>query len=93
LFHAIDAAARIIYCANNDSCKYLNQKESAIMDEELMGSFYGFTTDQLMELAGLSCAAGILEAYPVEKFGSVLVVCGPGSCVASKSSLISCYLS
>jgi NAD(P)H-hydrate repair Nnr-like enzyme with NAD(P)H-hydrate epimerase domain len=49
------------------------------MDEELMGAINGFNNDQLMELAGLSCAAGVLDAYPTESHRSVLVVCGPGS--------------
>ncbi len=68
----------------NDSCwylnvlQYLNQVDAQNLDVELMGSL-GFSIDQLMELAGLSVACSVLDAYPCEKFKRVLVVCGPGS--------------
>ena len=32
-----------------------------------------------MELAGLSCACAVADVYPKDKFGSVLVLCGPGN--------------
>lgn len=38
--------------------KYLGQEEAQHIDEELF-SEYGFSVDQLMELAGLSCATAI----------------------------------
>jgi NAD(P)H-hydrate epimerase len=48
------------------------------MDEELMGPL-GWTSPQLMELAGLSCAMGIRHVYAPDLNRRVLVVCGPGN--------------
>lgn len=40
----------------------------------------GFSIDQLMELAGLSCAEAVFRTYPPLKgFRRVLVACGPGN--------------
>lgn len=45
----------------------------------------GFSIDQLMELAGLSCAGAIADAFPIPDTKSsasgaaVLVVAGPGN--------------
>ena len=36
----------------------------------------GFSVDQLMELAGLSCACAIAAAYPLPSFTRVLVLAG-----------------
>ncbi|XP_008329312.1 NAD(P)H-hydrate epimerase [Cynoglossus semilaevis] len=62
--------------------KYLGQEEAQHIDEELFTE-YGFSVDQLMELAGLSCATAITRGYPltslVKPRPSVLVVCGPGN--------------
>ncbi|XP_069805894.1 NAD(P)H-hydrate epimerase [Dendropsophus ebraccatus] len=62
--------------------KYLSQVEAQAVDEELFNE-YKFSVDQLMELAGLSCATAIAKAYPVSSFTSslpsVLVICGPGN--------------
>ncbi|XP_065324680.1 NAD(P)H-hydrate epimerase-like [Gordionus sp. m RMFG-2023] len=60
---------------------YLSQSEAKKLDEELMGE-YAYTLEQLMELAGLSCAEAILSCYPLSqlsKGGLVLVCCGPGN--------------
>ena len=40
----------------------------------------GFSVDQLMELAGLSCACAIAEAYPLASFARVLVLAGAWVC-------------
>ena len=54
------------------------------IDQELFNE-YQFSVDQLMELAGLSCATAITRAYPVASLGSgspdptVLICCGPGN--------------
>ncbi len=43
---------------------------------------YGFSVDQLMELAGLSCAHAIADAYASRSPSSplrTLIVCGPGN--------------
>ncbi|KAI3358128.1 hypothetical protein L3Q82_003128 [Scortum barcoo] len=62
--------------------KYLGQEEAQHIDEELF-SEYGFSVDQLMELAGLSCATAVARAYPltslVKARPSLLVICGPGN--------------
>ncbi|KAM3857968.1 NAD(P)H-hydrate epimerase [Diretmus argenteus] len=64
------------------SIKYLGQEEAQHIDEELF-SEYGFSVDQLMELAGLSCATAITRAYPtsslVKARPALLVICGPGN--------------
>uniref|UniRef100_A0A6S9JPG5 NAD(P)H-hydrate epimerase n=1 Tax=Heterosigma akashiwo TaxID=2829 RepID=A0A6S9JPG5_HETAK len=56
--------------------RLLNQEEAINLDVELM-SVPGFSIDQLMELAGLSCAAALHRAYPDQR--RVLIVCGPGN--------------
>ncbi|KAM9383891.1 NAD(P)H-hydrate epimerase isoform 1-T2 [Pholidichthys leucotaenia] len=62
--------------------KYLGQEEAQHIDEELF-SEYGFSVDQLMELAGLSCATAVTRAYPltslVKARPSLLLICGPGN--------------
>ena len=55
--------------------KFLNQQEAIQIDQELFND-YGFSVDQLMELAGLSCAQAIYSEYPK---GRVLVIAGPGN--------------
>ncbi|XP_018421553.1 PREDICTED: NAD(P)H-hydrate epimerase-like [Nanorana parkeri] len=61
---------------------FVSQAEAQAVDEELFNE-YRFSVDQLMELAGLSCATAIAKAYPASSFTSdlpsVLVVCGPGN--------------
>ncbi|NWI65411.1 NNRE epimerase, partial [Todus mexicanus] len=58
------------------------QEEAQAIDQELFTE-YKFSVDQLMELAGLSCATAIAKAYPPSSFTTsqptVLVVCGPGN--------------
>lgn len=56
--------------------RYLGQQEAINIDLELFNE-YKFSVDQLMELAGLSCATAIKRAYPTAK--SALVCCGPGN--------------
>ena len=46
--------------------KLLNQKEATDIDLELFND-YKFSVDQLMELAGLSCAHAIKKSFPSEK--------------------------
>ncbi|MGH0178977.1 UNVERIFIED_CONTAM: hypothetical protein FKN15_000286 [Acipenser sinensis] len=56
--------------------------EAEHIDEELFTE-YRFSVDQLMELAGLSCAVAIAKGYPAASFPrespTVLVLCGPGN--------------
>ncbi|PWA16780.1 hypothetical protein CCH79_00017877, partial [Gambusia affinis] len=70
--------------------RHLGQEEAQKIDEELFSEF-GFSVDQLMELAGLSCATAVtrvldlcpLQAYPLSSLvkarPSLLVICGPGN--------------
>lgn len=66
----------------NAAVKYLSQAEAQAVDEELFNE-YQFSVDQLMELAGLSCATAIAKAYPPKAMArsspTVLVICGPGN--------------
>ena len=57
---------------------YLSQSDAVAVDEELMAS-PGFSVDQLMELAGLSVAEAVYDAYSRESHARVLCVCGPGN--------------
>ena len=54
----------------------LGQDAAIALDEDLMRT-PGFSVDQLMELAGLSVACAVKDAYP--DASSVLVVAGPGN--------------
>lgn len=54
----------------------LGQKAAAQLDIDLM-TVPGFSIDQLMELAGLSVASAIYDAYPNVK--CVLAIAGPGN--------------
>ncbi|KAK9475866.1 YjeF N-terminal domain-containing protein [Lipomyces japonicus] len=57
---------------------YLSAKNAAALDAELMSSG-GFSLDQLMELAGLSCAQAVYRAHPPSKYKNILVLVGPGN--------------
>jgi len=57
--------------------RLLGQQEAADIDNELFDQ-YGFSVDQLMELAGQACAHAVLRAYP-EMSGNALIICGPGN--------------
>lgn len=60
--------------------KYLGQSEAANIDKDLFDK-YRFSVDQLMELAGQSCAIAIAKCYPpkADSPNRVLVCCGPGN--------------
>uniref|UniRef100_A0A915KDL8 NAD(P)H-hydrate epimerase n=1 Tax=Romanomermis culicivorax TaxID=13658 RepID=A0A915KDL8_ROMCU len=60
---------------------FFSQEDATNIDKKLFND-YGFSVDQLMELAGLSCATSIATVYPksqLAKNGRVLVICGPGN--------------
>ncbi|KQJ96488.1 pyridoxine/pyridoxamine 5'-phosphate oxidase 1, chloroplastic isoform X2 [Brachypodium distachyon] len=57
---------------------YLSQRDAAEIDKQLMGPL-GFSVDQLMELAGLSVAAAVVEVYKLSEHTRVLIICGPGN--------------
>ncbi|ALC48558.1 CG2974 [Drosophila busckii] len=68
-------------CGNDNKdgmLKYLNQTEAINVDLELFNE-YKFSVDQLMELAGLSCAHAIIKCFPADRYTRVLVCCGPGN--------------
>ncbi|XP_053681141.1 NAD(P)H-hydrate epimerase [Anopheles nili] len=73
-----DRLGHIIYSLYR--MRYLNQQEAISVDEELFNE-YKFSVDQLMELAGLSCAHAIADAYAPDslKSNKVLICCGPGN--------------
>ena len=56
----------------------LSQDQATKIDEELMAQ-PGFAIEQLMELAGLSCASALADAFPKVEGKRVLVLCGPGN--------------
>lgn len=59
--------------------KFLGQKEAQDIDIELFNE-YKFSVDQLMELAGLSCAIAAARAYDSSGINKdILVICGPGN--------------
>lgn len=61
------------------STGYLNAKDAAALDVELMSS-PGFCLEQLMELAGLSVAEAVFQVIPPSSSkGKILIVCGPGN--------------
>ncbi|KAL8584072.1 hypothetical protein ACOMHN_022412 [Nucella lapillus] len=68
--------------ATTQKVKYLGQEEAQKIDEELF-STYAFSVDQLMELAGYSCAVAVAKCYPActlpKHQAAVLVCCGPGN--------------
>lgn len=61
-----------------------------------MGPTYGFSIDQLMELAGLAVAYAVAHEYPPALFGRrsahagkhVGIVCGPGSAYENENAYI-----
>ncbi|KAK8846840.1 NAD(P)H-hydrate epimerase [Kwoniella newhampshirensis] len=61
------------------SIRYISQKLALQIDEELMSSSGAFSLDQLMELAGLSCAQALAKSYPASSHRRVMVACGPGN--------------
>ncbi|XP_057338619.1 NAD(P)H-hydrate epimerase [Microplitis mediator] len=70
-------------CKNNNNSKmvkYLKQTEAINVDKDLFDK-YKFSVDQLMELAGQSCAIAVAKTYPLagNKNDYVLVCCGPGN--------------
>ncbi|UYV71115.1 APOA1BP [Cordylochernes scorpioides] len=55
------------------------QQEAIEIDQELFTE-YGFSVEQLMELAGLSVACAVYRSYPpTGRRPAILVCCGPGN--------------
>jgi len=64
------------------SLRYISAKIAQQIDEELMSAAGAFSLDQLMELAGLSCAQALAKVYDNKTYPRVLVCCGPGNQVS-----------
>lgn len=77
LFYSLNRKFTI---SNVTMVKYLGQQEAINVDLELFNE-YLFSVDQLMELAGLSCASAIAKTYSKSSLHdkSILVCCGPGN--------------
>jgi NAD(P)H-hydrate epimerase len=73
-------ALKPILISEQKMIKYLSQSEAINIDMELFEK-YKFSVDQLMELAGQSCAIAIKKCYPLFSNikNNVLVCCGPGN--------------
>lgn len=56
---------------------FLGQEAARELDQDLMSPELGWSIEQLMELAGLSCACSIAEQY--NKSSRVLILVGPGN--------------
>lgn len=65
---------------------FLKQTEAQQLDADLMSPELGFSIDQLMELAGLSCASAIAAEYPASTHRDVVILAGPGNNGATGSS-------
>jgi hypothetical protein len=65
--------------SSNSSIRCISPEQAAAIDMDLMSPEVGFRLEQLMELAGLSCAAAVSRVYPRDKYSRVLVVAGPGN--------------
>jgi NAD(P)H-hydrate epimerase len=61
--------------------QYVTQDVATKMDVDLMGPEVGFTTEQLMELAGLAMAQAVAKVWPTPSDRSlrVFIICGPGN--------------
>ena len=60
--------------------RFLGAAVAQQIDRDLMSPAGGFSIDQLMELAGLSCAEAVYRSYPPHAgYRRVLVACGPGN--------------
>ncbi|XP_034945189.1 NAD(P)H-hydrate epimerase [Chelonus insularis] len=79
-----NSKSRIFYLGQskyqNKMVNLLKQSEAINVDKELFED-YKFSVDQLMELAGQSCAIAITKTYPLieDQSNPVLVCCGPGN--------------
>ncbi|SCM12267.1 pyridoxal 5'-phosphate synthase, putative [Plasmodium chabaudi adami] len=58
---------------------YLSQALAKTIDDELMSDEVGYTTSQLMELAGLSISQIIFKNYDLVNFKKIIICCGPGN--------------
>jgi len=74
----IHSCSQTLMSSSASTVKYLGQNEARAIDEELFTE-YQFSVDQLMELAGYSCAVAFHKVYEAGSEKPVLVCCGPGN--------------
>lgn len=90
LARTLPDSTAVLTMSVSPSVQYLGQREAQRLDEQLMSRRFGFSIDQLMELAGLSVACAVGKAFPsdqltvgasadVQSVRRVLVVAGPGN--------------
>ncbi|XP_049820129.1 NAD(P)H-hydrate epimerase isoform X2 [Aethina tumida] len=79
LYTLLSSFSRFI-TSKSKMVKYLGQEEAINIDVELFNE-YKYSVDQLMELAGLSCATAIAKTYTHDKLCDklILICCGPGN--------------
>lgn len=62
---------------------YLSAEDAFKLDQDLMGPDYGYSVDQLMELAGLSVAQAVHDFISTDLSGKsprrILTLVGPGN--------------
>ena len=71
---------------------FVSAAQAKEIDEKLMGPEFGFSIDQLMELAGLSVASALCEVYPPRSYGRVLVLCGPRVLLETAEGMVEDWL-
>ena len=65
----------------SNNIPYINAEISALVDKELMGT-YGYSIDQLMEIAGLTVAKVVNQEYVLKSKQNnlkIITLCGPGN--------------
>jgi NAD(P)H-hydrate epimerase len=77
--HTIQSPGETNGSMSSSSVTYITAAQAAEIDAKLMGPAYGFSIDQLMELAGLSIASALQTVYPPASHRRVLVLAGPGN--------------
>ncbi|XRB04111.1 NAD(P)H-hydrate epimerase [Pycnococcus provasolii] len=58
---------------------YLTAEQSSALDAKLMSDEYGYTIDNLMELAGVAVAHAVVDMAPNAKETKTLILVGPGN--------------
>jgi len=71
----------------SNKISYLNQQESIIFDDRMMSPEFGFVIENMMEMAGMSCAHALDHAnnnFHSGNIKNILILCGPGNNVNFK---------
>jgi len=59
--------------------KYITAADAQKIDDDIMGEVVAYSTEQLMELAGLSVATAVCREFDVAHHTSALIISGPGN--------------